>query len=49
MVMALANEWSYVTGAYGAVFGLISAYTIWVLRRGRKAGVQLPPDERRWM
>lgn len=49
MLIALANEWSYVGAAYGAVFGLIALYTGWTIRRGRKLGSQLPPEDRRWM
>ena len=48
VLLAVANSWPYVAGAYVAVFGLVLAYAAWVIVRGRRVGRQLPPDERRW-
>ncbi len=48
-ILALENEWAYVGGSYGLVIGLIAAYAVWTIRRGRKIGKQLPPDQRRWL
>ena len=44
-----AREWSYVAGSYGIVIGVLVAYCLWVIVRGRRAGRQLPPEDRRWM
>jgi len=43
------NEWTFVLAGWGVITGGVAAYTIAVLRKGRKLSKQLPPDERRWM
>ncbi|CAN5753219.1 hypothetical protein BH23ACT2_BH23ACT2_00510 [soil metagenome] len=45
----LANDWLYVVASYGVTIGVIAAYATWTVRRGRKAGRQLPAHDRRWM
>lgn len=48
VVLAEASAWSYVTVTYVVTVGLIGGYAAWILRRGRKVGRQLPPEERTW-
>ena len=48
VVLAATSAWSYVTLTYGTTVVLIGGYAAWVIRRGRKVGSQLPPDERTW-
>jgi hypothetical protein len=38
---------SYVLAGYGAVFGTIVLYGVWVVRRGRRAAAQVLADEAR--
>ncbi len=38
----------YVYLGYGVVTGVLAAYAVWMLRRGRKLSRTLPPDERTW-
>jgi hypothetical protein len=38
----------YVLTGYGVVFGALGAYAWWLVRRGRAAAEQVPPDKRRW-
>lgn len=45
----VAREWSYTAAAYGIVVGVLVAYCVWVIVRGRRVGRQLPPEDRRWM
>jgi hypothetical protein len=47
-VVLATSAWSYVTVTYGATLVIIGGYTAWILRRGRKVGRQLPPEERKW-
>lgn len=48
LVLAEASPWTYVGLAYGVTVGMIGGYTAWVLKRGRKIGRQLPPEDRKW-
>jgi hypothetical protein len=48
VVLAEASAWTYVTVSYAIAVGLIGGYTAWILRRGRRVGRQLPPEERTW-
>ena len=48
-MIAATSPWNYVVAAYLVTFGLMAGYVWFVVHRGRKAGRQLPPDERRWM
>jgi hypothetical protein len=48
VVLAEASAWTYVTVTYAATIGLLGGYTAWILRRGRKVGRQLPPEDRTW-
>ncbi len=48
VVLAEASAWTYVTASYAIAVGLIGGYTAWILRRGRKIGRQLPPEDRTW-
>jgi hypothetical protein len=43
-----AADWAYVGGAYGVVIASLVAYATFVILRGRRAGQQLPAEERRW-
>ncbi|CAN5443362.1 hypothetical protein BH10ACT1_BH10ACT1_15470 [soil metagenome] len=43
------NEWGYVSFAYGVVIAVLVLYALWTIRRGRRIGRQLPPEDRRWM
>lgn len=43
------NEWNYVAFAYGLVIAVLVLYALWTIRRGRRIGGQLPPEDRRWM
>lgn len=45
----IADQWSYVAGAYGLVVAVLVAYAAWTIMRGRKLGRRLPPEDRRWM
>lgn len=47
-MLAATGSWGYVALTYGVTVGLLGGYTAWVLRRGRKIGRQLPPDDRTW-
>ena len=38
----------YVLTGYGVVFGAIGGYALWLVRRGRAAARQVPPERRRW-
>ncbi len=38
----------YVLGGYAAVFGALGLYALSVVRRGRAAARQVPPERRRW-
>ena len=49
LLAAADDEWSYVSAAYLIVVVALLAYAVWVIRRGRRVGRQLPSDERRWM
>lgn len=46
---ALPDEMGYVWGSYALVVGVLVAYAIVTVRRGRAVGRRLPPEERRWM
>lgn len=48
VVLAEASAWTYVGITYAATVGLIGGYAAWIIRRGRKIGRQLPPEERTW-
>lgn len=43
------DEIGYVWAAYGLAIGLIVAYAVFTIRRGRSVGRRLPPEDRRWM
>ena len=45
----IQNEWVYVGVAWGLTAGVVGAYTIAVLRRGRELSRRVPEDKRRWM
>jgi heme exporter protein CcmD len=38
----------YVFAAYLITFGVLAAYALWVLVRGRRLSAQVPEDRRRW-
>lgn len=42
-------QWGYVAAAYALVFGVLLAYVVRTVVLGRRAGRQLPPEDRRWM
>lgn len=49
MILAVANEWTYVSVGWAiSVVGLL-AYVGWILRRGRALSREVPPEDRRWM
>ena len=48
-ILAATSAWTYVGATYAITVGLIGSYAAWVIRRGRKVGRQLPPDERTWL
>ena len=39
----------FVAAGYAVTFGVLVAYSAWVLVRGRRLSRQLPAEERRWM
>lgn len=43
------NQWGYVAGAYLAVVGVLVAYAVLTIVRGRRVGRRLPPEDRRWL
>lgn len=43
------DDIGYVWAAYGLTIGLIVAYAVFTIRRGRAVGKNLPPEDRRWM
>ncbi|HZA77355.1 MAG TPA: heme exporter protein CcmD [Acidimicrobiales bacterium] len=45
--MAMTHAF-YVAAGWGGAAALVSAYAVWVLRRGRALSRQVPPEERRW-
>lgn len=45
----LPDEMGYVWGSYGLVVGLLAAYAVFTIRRGRAVGRRVPPGSRRWM
>jgi len=45
----ISHEWAYVGVAWGATVGVLGAYTVTVLRRGRALSKRVPEDQRRWM
>lgn len=45
----IPDEMGYVWAAYGLTIGLLVAYAVFTIRRGRSVGKKLPPGERRWM
>lgn len=49
MILAQANEWSYVAAAYIIVIGTLVAFAVISIAQGRRVGRQLPPEDRRWM
>ena len=40
--------WGYTITAYAFTFGVLAAYTLWVLRRGKSLSRQVPADKRRF-
>lgn len=38
----------YVLSGYGVVFAALGTYAWWLVRRGRAAARQVPPERRRW-
>lgn len=48
VVLAEASAWTYVTASYAITIGLLGGYTAWLLKKGRKVGKQLPPEDRKW-
>jgi hypothetical protein len=38
----------YVFGGYGAVLGALGVYAWLLVRRGRAAAREVPPERRRW-
>ena len=48
VVLAATSAWSYVTLTYGTTVVLIGGYAASIVRRARKVGRQLPPEERTW-
>ncbi|MCB0986668.1 MAG: hypothetical protein H6519_06220 [Microthrixaceae bacterium] len=49
ILAATADEIGYVYGSYALVVGLLAAYAVFTIRRGRAVGRQVPPEDRRWM
>lgn len=49
VVLAETSAWTYVGATYAITVALIGGYAAFVIRRGRKVGRQLPPDERTWL
>ena len=45
---ASPNEWNYVLVGWALIVGLIAAYAVITLVKGRRLSKQLPPEERRW-
>jgi len=43
------SQAGYVAVGYVAVFGSISGYAWWMLRRGRRLSRKVPPEARRWL
>lgn len=48
-VIALENGWQFVVPGYLITFGLIAAYAVWVVQRGRRLSAELPEEERRFL
>lgn len=48
LLLAL-GEWTYVGWAYGIVVGVLVAFAVLTILRGRKLGRDLPPEDRRWL
>ena len=48
VVLADTAPWTYVGATYAIAVVVIGSYAGWVIRRGRKIGRQLPPEERTW-
>ena len=42
------NDVNFVIAAWLVTTVVITAYVLWVLRRGRKLSESLPENERRW-
>ena len=43
------HEMSWVFVAYGLSVVVLGLYAVWTIRRGRRVGRQVPPEDRRWM
>jgi hypothetical protein len=43
------DEWKFVLAGWGLIAGGIGAYTLAIVRKGRKLSKELGADERRWM
>jgi hypothetical protein len=48
VLAATDTAWAYISAAYLIVFATLIAYAAFVIVRGRRAGSQLPAEERRW-
>jgi len=43
------DEWKFVLAGWGLISGGVAAYTVAIVRRGRKLSRELGPDKRRWL
>jgi hypothetical protein len=43
------DAWPNVVVGYVFVLGVIVAYSVWTIVRGRRLSKQVPPEDRRWM
>lgn len=43
------SEWGYVILAWTITFGLLAAYSVATVLKGRALSRQVPPEDRRWM
>jgi hypothetical protein len=48
LLAAEQDKWGYVTATYLLAFVVLASYALFVIRRGRKVGRQVPPEDRRW-
>jgi hypothetical protein len=42
------TDGGFIAAGWLSALGLVGAYALWVVRRGRRLSRQVPPGERRW-
>jgi hypothetical protein len=48
-VVATSSGWGYVLAGWIVTIGVIAAYAVRTVLRGRQLSKQVPPEARRWM